>query len=93
MSDRTADGTAQGSEQASLARKQKMRAVLQIVGMLPILIILAIFFEVSTDRFMSWMNLSIVAQQAAINIVLAAGMTFVYLPLNLEQRLSFGSAN
>ncbi len=89
MSDRTADGTAQASEQASLARKQKMRAVLQIVGMLPILIILAIFFEVSTDRFMSWMNLSIVAQQAAINIVLAAGMTFVILTGGID--LSIGS--
>lgn len=89
MSETSLDGTAQDLEKASLARKQRMRSVLQIVGMLPILIILAVFFEVSTDRFMSWMNLSIVAQQAAINIVLAAGMTFVILTGGID--LSIGS--
>ncbi len=89
MSERSLDGTAQDLEKASLARKQRMRSMLQIVGMLPILIILALFFEFSTDRFMSWMNLSIVAQQAAINIVLAAGMTFVILTGGID--LSIGS--
>ena len=57
MSDRAMDSAAQPDpEKAALARKQRMRAFLQIVGMLPILILLGIFFEISTDRFMSWMN-------------------------------------
>jgi ribose transport system permease protein len=38
---------------------------------------------------MSWQNISIVAQQAAINIVLAAGMTFVILTGGID--LSVGS--
>jgi ribose transport system permease protein len=40
-------------------------------------------------RFMSWQNLSIVAQQASINTVLAAGMTFVILTGGID--LSVGS--
>ena len=38
---------------------------------------------------MSWQNLSIVAQQASINTVLAAGMTFVILTGGID--LSVGS--
>ena len=77
------------ARQGIQANKQRMRTILQIAGMLPVLILLAIFFEVSTDRFMSWQNISIVAQQAAINIVLAAGMTFVILTGGID--LSVGS--
>ena len=40
-------------------------------------------------RFMSWQNLSIVAAQASINTVLAAGMTFVILTGGID--LSVGS--
>ena len=40
-------------------------------------------------RFLSWQNLSIVAQQASINTVLAAGMTFVILTGGID--LSVGS--
>jgi ribose transport system permease protein len=71
--------------------------------MLPILILLAILFQVlsgyvqsgsfanawAEGRFMSWQNLSIVAQQASINTVLAAGMTFVILTGGID--LSVGS--
>ena len=42
-----------------------------------------------TDRFLSWQNLSIVMQQASINTVLAAGMTFVILTGGID--LSVGS--
>jgi ribose transport system permease protein len=77
------------ARQGIQAHRQRMRTILQIAGMLPVLILLAIFFEVSTDRFMSWQNISIVAQQAAINIVLAAGMTFVILTGGID--LSVGS--
>jgi ribose transport system permease protein len=77
------------ARQGAQAQKQRMRTILQVAGMLPVLILLAIFFQVSTDRFMSWQNISIVAQQAAINIVLAAGMTFVILTGGID--LSVGS--
>jgi len=89
MVEQTGRNMAIEARHGTQARKQKMRAVLQIAGMLPVLILLALFFEFSTDRFLSWMNISIVAQQAAINIVLAAGMTFVILTGGID--LSVGS--
>src|SRR5690606_22981989 len=58
-------------------------------GMLPVLILLAIGFELLTGKFLSVNNLSIVTQQASINIVLAAGMTFVILTGGID--LSVGS--
>jgi ribose transport system permease protein len=57
--------------------------------MLPVLIILGIVFELMSGRFLSFQNLSIVAQQASINTVLAAGMTFVILTGGID--LSVGS--
>jgi ribose transport system permease protein len=89
MAEQAGEIAAIEARQGAQARKQKMRAILQIAGMLPVLILLCLFFEVSTHRFLSWMNLSIVAQQAAINIVLAAGMTFVILTGGID--LSVGS--
>ncbi len=60
------------------ARQVQVRALVQALGMLPVLIVLAIAFHyLSDERFLSAQNLSIVSQQAAINTVLAAGMTFV----------------
>ena len=59
------------------------------LGMLPVLILLCIGFQLLTDRFASWQNLSIVMQQASINVVLAAGMTFVILTSGID--LSVGS--
>mgnify|MGYP001766093654 CR=1 FL=1 len=76
-------GAGQGS------RSQTMRSLIQIAGMLPVLILICIAFELMSGRFMSWNNLSIVAQQAAINTVLAAGMTFVILTGGID--LSVGS--
>ena len=63
--------------------------------MLPVLIILGILIQAGgiyftgEGRFLSWQNLSIVAQQASINAVLAAGMTFVILTGGID--LSVGS--
>ncbi|MGI4944164.1 MAG: ABC transporter permease subunit [Janthinobacterium lividum] len=76
---------------AGLSAKQvRMRSVIQAVGMLPVLFILAIAFNyLGEGRFLSGQNLSIVAQQAAINIVLGAGMTFVILTGGID--LSVGS--
>jgi ribose transport system permease protein len=88
MVDQTTQAAAE-ARQGAQAQKQRMRTILQIAGMLPVLILLAIFFQVTTDRFLSFQNISIVAQQAAINIVLAAGMTFVILTAGID--LSVGS--
>lgn len=73
----------------SLQRRLAWRSTLQAVGMLPVLIILGIAFELMSGRFLSVQNLSIVAQQASINTVLAAGMTFVILTGGID--LSVGS--
>jgi len=69
--------------------KTDLRAMMSILGMLPVLILLAIGFEFMSGRFMSVNNLSIVLQQASINTVLAAGMTFVILTGGID--LSVGS--
>ncbi len=72
------------------ARQVQVRSMIQAAGMLPVLIILAIGFHLlGGHRFLSVQNLSIVAQQAAINCVLAAGMTFVILTGGID--LSVGS--
>src|SRR6201996_445181 len=82
-------------------RKLALAGTLRALGMLPALLLIAILFQVlsayvetgtlswSAGRFMSWNNLSIVAQQASINTVLAAGMTFVILTGGID--LSVGS--
>ena len=63
--------------------------------MLPVLIILGILIQAGwvyftgEGRFLSMQNLSIVAQQASVNAVLAAGMTFVILTGGID--LSVGS--
>lgn len=73
----------------SMQRRLAWRSTLQAIGMLPVLIILGIVFELMSGRFLSFQNLSIVAQQASINTVLAAGMTFVILTGGID--LSVGS--
>jgi ribose transport system permease protein len=76
-------------------RKTRMRAVVRSVGMLPVLVVLGILIQAGgiyftgEGRFLTWQNLSIVAQQASINAVLAAGMTFVILTGGID--LSVGS--
>lgn len=84
----TTTKTAVGGEPTS-ANKISMQSMLRSVGMLPVLIVLCIGFELMSGRFMSIDNLSIVAQQASINTVLAAGMTFVILTGGID--LSVGS--
>ncbi len=71
-------------------RQLRMRSLIQSLGMLPVLFILAIAFHyLGNERFLTAQNLSIVAQQASINTVLAAGMTFVILTGGID--LSVGS--
>jgi ribose transport system permease protein len=62
---------------------------LRTFGMLPILLLVCIVFQLFNNRFSSLQNVSIIAQQASINVVLAAGMTFVILTAGID--LSVGS--
>ena len=77
------------------ARKAQMRSFIRSIGMLPVLIILGILIQAAgvyftgEGRFLTWQNLSIVAQQASINAVLGAGMTFVILIGEID--ISIGS--
>src|SRR5262245_14471050 len=80
--------TVTSSEQTK-TDKVRLRSTLKALGMLPVLVILAIGFHLLSGRFLSVNNLSIVMQQASINTVLAAGMTFVILTGGID--LSVGS--
>ncbi|WP_323991049.1 ABC transporter permease subunit [Nguyenibacter sp. L1] len=74
----------------AVRRRLKLGAGLQSAGMLPVLILLAVGFHLAGGhRFLTGQNLSIVGQQASINIVLATGMTFVILTGGID--LSVGS--
>ena len=70
-------------------RQLRLRVLITALGMLPVLVLLVVGFELLSGRFLTFNNLSIVMQQAAINIVLAAGMTFVILTGGID--LSVGS--
>ena len=65
------------------------RGLGQVVGILPILILLGLLFALLTPKFLTAGNLINVVRQASINIVLAAGMTFVILTGGVD--LSVGS--
>ena len=65
------------------------KEIMRALGMLPVLVLLCIGFSFASENFFSLQNLSIVSQQASINIVLAAGMTFVILTAGID--LSVGS--
>jgi ribose transport system permease protein len=86
-----------------LVARQHLQTFWRSAGMLPVLVLIAIMFQFlsgwadtgnvsdafASGRFMTAENLSIVAQQAAVNTVLAAGMTFVILTGGID--LSVGS--
>lgn len=84
----TSTGTHQ-IQQNGTQKSERIRSLIRLSGMLPVLILLCIGFELATGRFLSMNNLSIVMQQASINTVLAAGMTFVILTGGID--LSVGS--
>ncbi|KNH09816.1 Ribose ABC transport system, permease protein RbsC [Candidatus Burkholderia brachyanthoides] len=81
------ENTAQ--RQRRIEHRERAQVLMRTAGMLPVLILLCIGFGIVTDGFFSFQNLSIVTQQASINIVLAAGMTFVILTGGID--LSVGS--
>ncbi|WP_042297769.1 ABC transporter permease subunit [Paraburkholderia bannensis] len=84
-----AQGTQQTRSQAIDGHRARMKSIMRTAGMLPVLVLLCIGFGLLNDGFFTFENLSIVTQQASINIVLAAGMTFVILTGGID--LSVGS--
>lgn len=61
------------------AKKMLMSDLMQTVGILPILILIVAVFGFITPNFFTESNLLNITRQASINIVLAAGMTFIIL--------------
>lgn len=82
--------TANGLAAAQETKRQRIRLLIRAAGMLPVLLLLCAGFHYLSDgRFFTGQNLGIVLQQAAVNTVLAAGMTFVILTGGID--LSVGS--
>lgn len=83
------------NETATLQKTEKvpvrrpMSDYVQTLGMLPVLVLICVGFALASDRFLTFGNLSIVLQQASVNTVLAAGMTFVILTAGID--LSVGA--
>lgn len=61
------------------AKKMLMSDLMQTVGILPILILIVAVFGFIAPNFFTESNLLNITRQASINIVLAAGMTFIIL--------------
>ena len=74
---------------AAAKRKEFTRSMIELAGMLPVLIVICILFAVLTPNFLTQNNMVNVVRQASINIVLAAGMTFVILTGGID--LAVGS--
>jgi len=74
---------------AAISKRERVRELMRTIGMLPVLVLLLVGFALMTDSFMTWQNLSIITQQASVNVVLAAGMTFVILTAGID--LSVGA--
>ncbi|SNY93178.1 ribose transport system permease protein [Cohaesibacter sp. ES.047] len=77
------------SDTENKKKSAQFGGLIRALGMLPVLILLAIGFHLLSGKFLAAGNLSIVMQQASINIVLAAGMTYVILTGGID--LSVGS--
>jgi ribose transport system permease protein len=83
------EATTETSALAAAKRKELTRSMVELAGMLPVLIVICILFAVLTPNFLTQNNLVNVVRQASINIVLAAGMTFVILTGGID--LAVGS--
>jgi len=68
---------------------ERRRRLAESLGSLPMLIGIGLLFAFLTPKFLSGANLMNVARQASINVVLAAGMTFVILTRGID--LAVGS--
>ena len=74
---------------ATIGKAERIRELMRTVGMLPVLVLLLVGFALASENFMTVQNLSIITQQASVNVVLAAGMTFVILTAGID--LSVGA--
>jgi ribose transport system permease protein len=81
--------TTQAADLGATHRKELRGSLIQLAGMLPVLIVICIFFAALTPNFLTENNIVNVVRQASINIVLAAGMTFVILTGGID--LAVGS--
>jgi ribose transport system permease protein len=79
----------QAADLAATKRKELTRSVIQLAGMLPVLVLICVLFAVLTPNFLTDNNIVNVVRQASINMVLAAGMTFVILTGGID--LAVGS--
>ena len=81
--------TPQQVAKSASAKRMLMSDLMQTVGILPILILIVAVFGFIAPNFFTESNLLNITRQASINIVLAAGMTFVILTAGID--LSVGS--
>lgn len=84
-----AAGTPQQVAKSASLKKALFSDMMQTVGILPILILIVAVFGLVTPNFFTESNLLNIARQSSINIVLAAGMTFIILTGGID--LSVGS--
>jgi ribose transport system permease protein len=83
------EATTQTTALAADKRKEFARSMIQMAGMVPVLVVICILFAFLTPNFLTQNNMVNVVRQASINIVLAAGMTFVILTGGID--LAVGS--
>lgn len=83
------EATTQTATLAADKRKEFTRSMIQMAGMIPVLVVICILFAFLTPNFLTQNNMVNVVRQASINIVLAAGMTFVILTGGID--LAVGS--
>jgi ribose transport system permease protein len=83
------EATTQAAALTAAKRKELTRSIIELAGMLPVLLVICILFALLTPNFLTQNNLVNVVRQASINIVLAAGMTFVILTGGID--LAVGS--
>ena len=83
------EATTQTAALAADKRKEFTRSMIQMAGMVPVLVVICVLFAFLTPNFLTQNNMVNVVRQASINIVLAAGMTFVILTGGID--LAVGS--
>jgi ribose transport system permease protein len=83
------EATTQTAALAADKRKELTKSMIQMAGMIPVLVLICILFAFLTPNFLTQNNMVNVVRQASINIVLAAGMTFVILTGGID--LAVGS--
>ncbi len=83
------EATTQTAAVAADKRKEFTRSMIQMAGMVPVLVVICVLFAFLTPNFLTQNNMVNVVRQASINIVLAAGMTFVILTGGID--LAVGS--